>query len=53
VTWVYDTQTVSLSTIGLTAGEVADWQLTRKLDTPGSTILVGNWLLRWFSMEFI
>jgi hypothetical protein len=44
VYWQYDTQTISLATLGLTAGRIAQFELVR-YGASGSDTLVGDWNL--------
>jgi len=47
----YDTQTITLSSLGITAGEVTQFELTR-INPAGGTELVGDWDLLELGVEF-
>ena len=47
----YDTQTITLSSLGITAGEVTQFELTR-INPAGGTELVGDWNLLQLGVEF-
>lgn len=49
--WNEDSQTITLATLGLTAGQVHQFQLTR-VDPQAGTELVGDWALQWLRLEF-
>jgi hypothetical protein len=49
--WQYDTETISLATLGLTAGLNAFFELTRQGAAAGDT-LAGNWNLYAVSVSF-
>ena len=48
--WQYDEQDIALSTLGLVAGRVAQFELTRDPDD-GNDTLVGDWTLMLVSLE--
>ncbi len=48
--WQYDEETLSLATLGATAGEVTQFELTRV--APGGTNLEGDWALFGIDLEF-
>ena len=50
--WQYDTQTVTLATLGLTAGNLVQFELTRTAPTAG-TNLTGDWNLAEMQLQFI
>lgn len=50
--WQYDSQTITLSTLGLTAGNRAQFELTR-VGTNGSDTLTGDWALLSLHLEMI
>lgn len=47
----YDEQTITLATLGITAGEITQFELTR-IDPAGGTELVGDWNLLQLEVEF-
>jgi hypothetical protein len=47
----YDTQTIALTTLSLTAGRYTQFQLTR-VGTNGSDTLTGDWCLLFFRVSF-
>ena len=48
----YDTETITLSTLGMTVGEDTQLQLTR-IDPVAGTELTGDWNLRALQVEFV
>jgi hypothetical protein len=49
--WQYDEQTISLSSLGITAGEFTQFELTRVNPSAG-TELTGDWALLRIALEF-
>ena len=49
--WVSDEETISLATLGVTAGEITQFELTRINPTAG-TELTGDFTLLWLGLEF-
>ena len=49
--WVEDSQTLTLAALGLTAGQVHQFELTRVAPQAGVN-LVGDWGLQWLRLEF-
>ena len=49
--WQYDEQTIALSTLGVTAGEVTQFELTR-VNPTGGTELSGDWTLLLLEVTF-
>jgi len=49
--WHYDSQTVTLSSLGITAGEVTQFELTR-VGTDASDDLSGDWALQQLWIEY-
>ncbi len=50
--WQYDTEEITLSSLGATAGELTAFQLNRVAPGAG-TNLEGHWFLRFFSVEYL
>lgn len=48
----YDTQTITLASLGVTAGELTKFELTR-VDPTGGTELVGDWALVQIKVGFV
>lgn len=49
--WQYDEETLSLATLGATADELTQFELTR-IDPSAGTELSGDWALLWLGLEF-